>query len=178
MRKWTLVPLVLFLLISVLFYRALFKENKTDLPSALLDRPLPSFNLPTVVNASKTVTEKDLRGEVFLLNVWATWCVACRVEHPFLMELANQGVRIYGVNYKDNQDDARQWLKKLENPYIFSVDDQDGRLGINLGVYGAPETFLVDRKGVIRYKHIGVVDRRVWTEELQPRYEALQEESG
>ena len=178
MRKWTLIPLVLFLLMSALFYRGLFMENKTDLPSVLLNRKLPSFNLPTVVNSGKTVTEKDLQEDVFLLNVWATWCVACRVEHPFLMKLARQGVRIYGVNYKDDQDDARQWLKQLENPYVFSVNDQDGRLGIDLGVYGAPETFLVDSKGVIRYKHIGVVDQRVWTEELQPRYEALQKESG
>ena len=178
MKKWTLIPLVLFLVMSVLFYQALFRENKTDIPSALLDRRLPAFSLPTVLAPDKTLSSKDLIGEVFLLNVWATWCVACRVEHPFLMELANQGVRVYGVNYKDDQNDARIWLKQLENPYVSSVDDQDGRLGIDLGVYGAPETFLVDSNGVIRYKHIGVVDQRVWQEELQPRYEALQKESG
>ena len=178
MKKWTLVPLVLFLVLSLLFYRALFRENKNDLPSALLNRPLPEFQLPAVSNPERVITEKDLIGQVFLLNVWGSWCVACRVEHPYLMELADQGVTIYGVNYKDEQADARQWLKQKDDPYVFSVADSDGRLGIDLGVYGAPETFLVDQQGMIRYKHIGVVDKRVWEEDLKPRYQALQKESG
>ena len=178
MKKWTLVPLVLFLVLSVLFFQALFRENKNDLPSALLNRPLPAFSLPTVLNPERFVTEKDLSGKVSLLNVWGSWCVACRVEHPFLMDLADQGVTIFGVNYKDEQSDARQWLRLRDDPYVFSVADADGRLGIDLGVYGAPETFLVDQQGMIRYKHIGVVDQRVWEEDLKPRYEALLKESG
>ncbi|AMO57535.1 thiol:disulfide interchange protein [Endozoicomonas montiporae] len=178
MKKWTLVPLVLFLVLSVLFFQALFRENKNDLPSALLNRPLPAFQLPTVLNPERVVTEKDLLGQVSLLNVWGTWCIGCRVEHPFLMELAEQGVTLYGVNYKDEQSDARQWLKLKDDPYVFSAADIDGRLGIDLGVYGAPETFLVDRQGMIRYKHIGVVDKRVWEEELKFRYQALLKESG
>ena len=178
MKRWTLIPLVLFLVLSLLFYRALFQENKTDIPSALINKPLPEFQLPTVLNADRTITEKDLQGQVFLLNVWGSWCVACRVEHPYLMELAEQGVTIYGVNYKDEQDDARKWLKRMDDPYVLSVADKEGRLGIDLGVYGAPETFLIGHDGMIRYKHIGVVDERVWQEELQPRYRELQKEAG
>lgn len=178
MKRWPLIPLVLFLVLSLLFYRALFQENKTDIPSALINKPLPEFRLSTVLNPGRIVTEKDIQGQVFLLNIWGSWCVACRVEHPYLMELAEQGVTIYGVNYKDGQDDARQWLKRMDDPYVLSVADKEGRLGIDLGVYGAPETFLIDHEGRIRYKHIGVVDERVWREELQPRYRELQKGAG
>lgn len=173
-----LVTVVLFLVMSVVFYRTLFMKSLTEWSPASLDKHLPTFNLPTVLKPEKETANKDLPGQVFLLNVWASWCVACRVEHPYLLELAKQGVVIYGVNYKDNPIDAGQWLDKLDNPYVLSVNDQDGRLGMNLGVYGVPETYLVDHKGVIRYKHIGVVDQRIWIENLQVRYEALQKESG
>jgi cytochrome c biogenesis protein CcmG/thiol:disulfide interchange protein DsbE len=148
------------------------------LPSALLDKPLPEFSLPKLQKPDEVVTQNDLKGQVLLLNVWGSWCPACKVEHPYLVRLARQGINIVGVNYKDERPDALKWLERLEDPYLYSVEDADGRLGLDLGVYGAPETFLVDKKGVIRYKHIGIVDERVWKEDLQPRYQALQRESA
>ena len=170
------IPLTIFLALCALLYKGLFMDNKSELPSALLEKKLPEFSLPTVLEPEKVISREEITGRVMLLNVWATWCVACKVEHPYLMELARQGVLIYGVNWKDDQKDARQWLDRLENPYQYSVDDADGRLAIDLGVYGAPETFLVDKAGVIRYRHVGVVDRKVWEKDLQPRYAALQKE--
>ena len=170
------IPLTLFLALCVLLYKGLFLDNKSELPSALLEKPLPEFSLPTVLEPEKVVSNQEVTGRVMLLNVWATWCVACKVEHPYLMELARQGVLIYGVNWKDDQKDARQWLDKLENPYVFSVNDADGRLAIDLGVYGAPETFMVDKSGVIRYRHVGVIDKNVWENDLRPIYETLQKE--
>ncbi|MGI9273318.1 MAG: DsbE family thiol:disulfide interchange protein [Endozoicomonas sp.] len=170
------IPLTFFLALCVLLYKGLFLDNKSELPSALLEKPLPEFSLPTVLKPEKVVSNQEITGRVMLLNVWATWCVACKVEHPYLMELARQGVLIYGVNWKDDQKDARRWLDKLENPYRFSVNDTDGSLAIDLGVYGAPETFLIDKAGVIRYKHVGVVNQNVWENDLRSRYEALQKE--
>ncbi|WP_299726208.1 DsbE family thiol:disulfide interchange protein [uncultured Endozoicomonas sp.] len=171
------LPLAIFLSLCLMFYIALFRDNKGELPSALLDSPLPSFSLTTVKNPARTVTRDDLLGEVALLNVWATWCPACRVEHPYLVDLANKGVPIYGVNYKDDQPEARKWLKVLHDPYRFSINDQDGSLGINLGVYGAPETYLIDHQGMIRYKHVGIVDANVWKNDIEPKYRALVEQA-
>ncbi|MFN3581642.1 MAG: DsbE family thiol:disulfide interchange protein, partial [Pseudomonas sp.] len=111
-------------------------------------------------------------------NVWASWCVACGDEHPVLNTLAVPGVVIHGVNYKDDNDSARTWLRDLHDPYQLNISDPEGRLGLDLGVYGAPETFLVDAKGIVRYKFIGVIDERVWQSELAPRYQALLEEAG
>lgn len=123
------------------------------------------------------MTEALFKGEVTLLNVWATWCISCRVEHPYLVDLAaNQGVRIIGLNYKDDSDEARKWLKNLHNPYQFSVVDADGRLGLDLGVFGAPETYVVDKQGIIQYKHVGVVDDRVWQAKLRPIVQQLRQQ--
>ncbi len=174
-RLQLFLPLALFLALCLMFYIALFRDNRGELPSALLDNPLPSFTLTTVKNPERTVTRADLLGQVALINVWATWCPACRVEHPYLVQLANQGVLIVGVNYKDDPQEARKWLKELQDPYRFSINDQSGSLGIDLGVYGAPETYLVDHQGVIRYKHVGIVDANVWRNDLEPRYRSLRE---
>jgi cytochrome c biogenesis protein CcmG/thiol:disulfide interchange protein DsbE len=111
-------------------------------------------------------------GKPALINVWATWCFSCRVEHPYLLELAEQGVTIYGLNYKDEPAKASQWLVDLGNPYSETVVDQNGEFGLDLGVYGAPETYVIDAKGVIRHRHVGVVDEQVWLEQLQPFFEA------
>jgi cytochrome c biogenesis protein CcmG/thiol:disulfide interchange protein DsbE len=116
---------------------------------------------------------EDVIGEVALFNVWATWCVSCRVEHPYLHMLAEQGVPIIGLNYKDDDTDALRWLEELGNPYRVNIVDAQGTLGLDLGVYGAPETYLVDAGGVIRYRHVGVVDERVWQDILQPLYREL-----
>lgn len=167
------IPLVVFILLAVLFWVGL-QLDTSERPVALLNRPVPAFELPTVHDSDVRITEQALQGKVSLLNVWGTWCVACHTEHPFLVKLAEEeGVPIYGVNYKDDVDEARQWLRDLHDPYVLSVVDADGRLGIDLGVYGAPETYLVDREGIIRYKHVGVVDDRVWSNTLGPKYREL-----
>ena len=144
------------------------------MPSALIDDPVPEFSLRTVKDENARITPDIFKGKVSLINVWATWCISCRVEHPYLNQLAEQGIEIYGVNYKDDVIEAQKWLKNLHDPYVLSVVDEDGRLGIDLGVFGAPETYIVDKKGIIRYKHVGVVNDRVWTKTLQPIYEGLQ----
>ncbi len=161
------IPLIIFAVLAGFFWRGL-SLDPTHMPSALIDRPMPVFQLGTVMDPENKVTVDALKGRPALLNVWATWCVSCKVEHPYLNRLAEQGVPIFGVNYKDDTVAAQAWLKKLGNPYVLSVIDQDGRLGIDLGVFGAPETYVLDGNGVIRYKHVGVVDDRVWSETLQP----------
>jgi cytochrome c biogenesis protein CcmG/thiol:disulfide interchange protein DsbE len=166
------IPLIIFAVLAIFFWRGL-SLDPTSMPSALIDKPIPVFSLPTVKDANQIITQDDLKGEVALVNVWATWCIACRVEHPYLVKLANQGVKVVGINYKDDVQEAQKWLKNLHDPYVYSIVDADGRLGINLGVFGAPETYVVDRQGVIRYKHVGVVDDRVWTENLKPIFDSL-----
>ncbi|MEX2962051.1 DsbE family thiol:disulfide interchange protein [Microbulbifer sp. TYP-18] len=167
------LPLLVFVALAVLFWRGL-SLNPQHLPSVLLDKPVPEFSLATVTDADAIVRRVDLPAKPLLLNVWATWCIACRVEHPFLNKLAGQGVPIVGVNLKDDVPEARKWLEKFHNPYLFSIADTEGRLALDLGVYGAPETFLVDAQGTIRCKHTGVVDDRIWQTKLQPLYERLQ----
>ncbi|MBU2712522.1 DsbE family thiol:disulfide interchange protein [Zooshikella harenae] len=172
------IPLLVFLLLAGFLYQALYQNPRT-LPSALLNKPFPVFSLPGLGENQKTLDASLLKGEVTLVNVWATWCPSCHVEHPFLLRLAQQqGVRIVGINYKDDTQQAKQWLAKLGNPYQATVVDASGDLGIELGVYGAPETYVVDRQGVIRYKHIGVIDERVWQESLQPIVSQLQGKGG
>jgi cytochrome c biogenesis protein CcmG/thiol:disulfide interchange protein DsbE len=169
-----LAPLVLFLAMAALLYRGLYLDP-SELPSALIGKPFPEFSLPAVQDG-KPLTRNDLLGKPALVNVWGTWCVACRVEHPVLTKLAEQGVVIYGVNYKDVNADAVKWLSEFHDPYQLNINDEAGSLGLNLGVYGAPETFLIDAKGVIRYKHVGVIDQTVWREKLAGQYQALIEE--
>lgn len=176
-RLQLFLPRAIFIGLCLTFYLALFRDNPGELPSALLDQPLPIFELSTVKNPDRKVTRESLLGEVALINVWATWCPACRVEHPYFVDLANKGVPIYGVNYKDDRSDARKWLKTLHDPYRFSINDKLGSLGLDLGVYGAPETYLIDHQGVIRYKHVGIVDANVWKNILEPRFRNLKEKA-
>ena len=176
MKRWILLlPLVLFLGVALFLYRGLYLDP-AELPSALIDKPFPEFSLPAV-QSDKTLTRADLLGKPALVNVWGTWCVSCRVEHPVLNKLAQQGVVIYGINYKDVNADALKWLKDFHDPYLLNIRDEAGSLGLNLGVYGAPETYLIDSKGIIRYKHVGVIDDTVWREQLASRYQALVDES-
>jgi cytochrome c biogenesis protein CcmG/thiol:disulfide interchange protein DsbE len=167
------LPLFIFVVIAGFLLRGL-DLDPAEMPSALLDKPVPDFRLPALLEDSREVSASDLQGEVVLLNVWATWCVSCRVEHPMLNLLKEQGVKIVGLNYKDDPEAAKQWLIDLGNPYAFNVVDKDGRLGLDLGVFGAPETFVIDRQGIIRYKYIGVIDERVWATTLEPVYQQLQ----
>jgi len=176
MKRWILLlPLVLFLGVALFLYRGLYLDP-AELPSALIDKPFPEFSLPAV-QSDKTLTRADLLGKPALVNVWGTWCVSCRVEHPVLNKLAQQGVVIYGINYKDVNADALKWLKDFHDPYRLNIRDEAGSLGLNLGVYGAPETYLIDSKGIIRYKHVGVIDDTVWREQLASRYQALVDEA-
>lgn len=157
---------------------ALFGINNDprELPSALIGKPFPEFSTNSVDDANAVITRADLLGRPALVNVWATWCVSCKVEHPVLNDLAKQGVVIHGVNYKDNTADAQRWLKEFLNPYQLNINDPKGALGLDLGVYGAPETFIIDKHGIIRHKFVGVVDKRVWREILAPIYQGLLDE--
>jgi cytochrome c biogenesis protein CcmG/thiol:disulfide interchange protein DsbE len=176
MKRWILlVPLLLFLGMAGFLYRGLYLDP-AELPSAMIGKQFPAFSLPSV-QGGKLLTQADLLGKPALVNVWGTWCISCRVEHPVLTRLAQQGVVIYGINYKDVNVDALKWLKDFQNPYQININDEAGGLGLNLGVYGAPETFLIDSKGVIRYKHVGVIDDVVWREQLAGLYQGLVDEA-
>ena len=176
MRIRALVPLGIFTVIATFLGIGLGLDPRL-VPSPLVDKPAPAFSLPELHDPARTVTRANLTEDVSLLNVWASWCVACRQEHPLLMSLADAGiVPIYGLNYKDDRDDAIQWLSRLGNPYRAIAADRDGRVGIDWGVYGVPETFVVDRNGVIRYKHIGPLDETALRETVLPLVRALQAE--
>ena len=168
------VPLALFAGLSLVLLLGLDKDP-TELPSALVGEPFPAFNLPSLTAEQQFVTEQDFKGDVVLVNVWATWCFACRIEHPMLNELSAKGVKIIGLNYKDQRAEAKEWLAERGNPYQFNIFDAQGQLGIDLGVYGAPETFLVDASGIVRHRRVGVVDERVWNTEFRALYEQLTE---
>ncbi len=170
------LPLAGFVILLWFLWQGLGNDPRL-LPSALLDQPLPGFQMASLDNPQRMISSDDLRGEVALLNVWATWCPTCRAEHDTLRQLAREGVIIYGVNYKDEPPKARQWLASLGDPYRFNINDEQGQLGIDLGVYGAPETFLLDADGVIRYRHVGALDERVWQDEFIPRIDVLKEKS-
>ena len=165
------LPLLLFIVLAGFLLRGLQLDPR-EMPSALIDRPLPEFQLPRL--GDDTVVERaNVIGEVAFFNVWATWCISCRMEHPYLQKLADQGIPIFGVNYKDETAAALAWLQELGDPYTLNVEDVEGTLGLDLGVYGAPETYLVDAEGIIRYRHVGVINERIWEGVLQPLYQEL-----
>jgi cytochrome c biogenesis protein CcmG/thiol:disulfide interchange protein DsbE len=166
------VPLVVFAILSLFLLKGLDRDP-TELPSALVGEPFPTFTLPSLSDNQQLFTERDIDSKVVLVNVWATWCFACRIEHPMLNQLAAEGVNIIGLNYKDKNDQALQWLEQKGNPYLFNIVDAQGSLGFDLGVTGAPETYLVDASGTIRYRRVGVVDQRVWDDEIKDRYQQL-----
>lgn len=166
------VPLVVFAVLSLFLLKGLDRDP-TELPSALVGEAFPSFTLPSLSDEQRLITERDLGSRVVLVNVWATWCFACRIEHPMLNQLAAQGVSIIGLNYKDQNEKALQWLEQKGNPYLFNIVDAQGSLGFDLGVTGAPETYLVDARGIIRYRRVGVVDQRVWDDEINDLYQQL-----
>ncbi len=167
MKKF-LIPIAVFVAIGLLLAYALTRDPK-KIPSPLIGKPLPAFALTDLHKPNQTVTSEGLRGKVYLLNVWASWCVACRDEHPLLVELARlKAVPIIGLNYKDKRNDALRWLEGLGNPYDRSLADTDGRIGIELGVYGVPETFVIDKAGIIRYKHIGPISPDAWRDKIAP----------
>ncbi len=169
-----LIPLSLFVVL-VVFLGAGLRLDPREVPSPLIGKPAPEFKLPLLHDANATVSRQDLLGQVWMLNVWASWCVACREEHPYMVDFARRKlVPIYGLNYKDTRELGSQWLARLGNPYVASLFDSDGRLGIDFGVYGVPETFIIDRQGVIRYKHIGPVTPDVLRDKIEPLLKSLQ----
>jgi cytochrome c biogenesis protein CcmG/thiol:disulfide interchange protein DsbE len=162
------LPLILVIALGVVLYRGL-SLNPQDMPSALVGKAMPEFSLSTLNNDKVIVTKADLKGDIVLLNVWATWCPTCKYEHPYLVDIAkNKQVKLYGLNYKDERDAAQQWLEHYKDPYQFSIFDEAGTLGLNLGVYGEPETFVIDHHGIIRNRFAGAIDTRVWRKEFEP----------
>jgi cytochrome c biogenesis protein CcmG, thiol:disulfide interchange protein DsbE len=172
-RLWFLIPLAAFLALAIVLAVGL-KRDPREVPSPLIDKPAPKFALARLDDAAKTVRLQDLKGKVFILNVWASWCVACREEHPVLVEFAKKrAVPLYGLDYKDTRADAGAWLSRFGNPYDVSLFDADGRVGIDFGVYGVPETFVIDGNGVIRMKHIGPLTPEVLADEIEPLLKKL-----
>ena len=162
------IPLGVFILL-VAFLAIGLSRDPHEVPSPLINKPAPAFKLPQLKDPTKTFSAEEMRGKVWLLNVWASWCVTCRDEHPLLFEYARSGVLpIYGLNYRDKREDALAWLQELGDPYILSASDSDARVGIDYGVYGAPESYLIDRNGVIRYKQIGPITPDVWQNTILP----------
>ena len=170
-----LLPLGIFLVL-VVFLGIGLGLNPREIPSPLIDKPAPAFDLVQLHEPGKSLTTKDMQGQVWLLNVWASWCVSCREEHPVLVELAKtRVVPIVGLNYKDQRPEALRWLQQFGDPYVMSIVDGDGRVGINFGVYGVPETFVIDKTGVIRYKQIGPVTPKALQEKILPLVAKLQQ---
>jgi cytochrome c biogenesis protein CcmG/thiol:disulfide interchange protein DsbE len=171
-RKVLFIPLILFLALTFALLWQLMRnasgDDPTTLESALIGKPVPAFRLEAL-NAPGKLYERSVltSGKPLLLNVWATWCPTCRAEHRFLNSLAAQGVRVVGMNYKDDRQKAIDWLNQLGNPYSLSLFDGNGMLGLDLGVYGAPETFLIDGKGIIRWRYAGALNEAVWREQLE-----------
>jgi len=166
--KRYLLPLLVFVLLAG-FLAVGLKRDPREVPSPLIDKPAPAFSLPQLDAPDQQVSPKDLLGQVWLLNVWASWCVACRQEHPLLVDVSKAGqVKLYGLNYKDKREDALGWLQQFGNPYLKSMSDTGGLVGIDYGVYGVPETFVIDKQGVIRYKQIGPVTPEALRDTLLP----------
>jgi cytochrome c biogenesis protein CcmG/thiol:disulfide interchange protein DsbE len=169
-----LAPLVIFGVLVVFFLVGLQRDPR-EVPSPLIDKPAPAFHLPQLHATDQQLSEQDMRGKVWLLNVWASWCVTCLQEHPLFVDFAREKiVPIIGLNYKDQRAAALDWLSKRGNPYDISIVDADGRVGIDYGVYGVPETFVIDKQGTIRYKHIGAVTPEALRDTIIPLIKKLQ----
>lgn len=170
------LPLIVFIALGVVLYRGLFL-NPQELPSALIGKPVPAFSLSSLNEEERILSPEDLTGDIVLLNVWGTWCPSCHYEHPYLLDLAKSDrVALYGLNYKDDRQLAQKWLVDLGDPYRFSIFDPLGRLGIDLGVYAAPETFVIDHHGIIRMRFAGPIDAKVWQSKFEPLIKQIEQE--
>lgn len=166
-------PLAVFLVL-VGFLAAGLRLNPREVPSPLINKPAPAFNLPQLHAAQASINPIDMKGKVWLFNVWASWCVSCRQEHPVLLDLAKRGtLPVIGLDYKDDREAGIAWLREHGDPYMLSAYDRDGRVGIDYGVYGVPESFLIDKNGAIRYKHIGPLTPKVLDEKILPMAKEL-----
>ncbi len=174
--KRFLLPLVIFLVMVGFLFIGLNLDPR-EVPSPLVGKPAPQFSLPRLDNPEQVFSGKDMLGKVWLLNVWASWCGACKEEHPLLVSLAKTGfVPVVGMDYKDTRDEALQWLAQGGNPYMTTIMDIDGRVGINYGVYGVPETYVIDKKGIIAYKKTGPITMQSLREVIVPLVKKLQAE--
>ena len=177
MRLRFILPLMAFL-VMVIFLGIGLKLDPHEVPSPLINKPAPAFTLPQLHEPQKTFSPADMKGKVWLLNVWASWCVSCRQEHLYLTEFARDGsINLMGLNYKDEPAAAMQWLERLGNPYKISISDIDGMAGLDWGVYGVPETFIIDKKGIVRHKQTGPVDPTILQTIIMPLIEQLNRES-
>jgi cytochrome c biogenesis protein CcmG, thiol:disulfide interchange protein DsbE len=166
--KKAVIPLVLFLALAI-FLAVGLKLDPREVPSPLIDKPAPAFTATTVADLARTLARDDLLGKVWILNVWASWCGACREEHPVLVKFARgRQLTLIGLNYKDERRAGADWLERFGNPYTDSLFDPDGRIGLDYGVYGVPETFIIDRQGIVRYKHIGPLTPEVLRDRVEP----------
>jgi cytochrome c biogenesis protein CcmG/thiol:disulfide interchange protein DsbE len=171
--KRYLIPLGIFVVLAV-FLAVGLQRNPQEIPSPFIGKPAPVFTLTQLENANKNFSPQDMQGKVWLLNVWASWCAPCRAELPELLEFSKQGVApLVGLNYTDVREEGNKWLSQFGNPYQLSVFDGDGRVGIDYGVYGVPETFIIDKQGVIRMKHVGPVTAEVIKEKFVPLIKEL-----
>ena len=171
MKRW--IPLIVFAVLVGFFAKGLFL-NPREVPSPFIGKPAPAFNLPLVGNANAAFSPADMKGKVWLLNVWAPWCVSCRQEHPVLMNLAqSQPVPIVGLNWKDKAREAEALLTRAGSPYVAVPEDLDGRVGIDYGVTGTPETYIIDQTGIVRLKHIGPISPEVWQTKFEPKLKEL-----
>lgn len=164
-----LLPLIIFFVLMGFLAQSLY-ESETELPSPLIGKPIPEFKLRNLIT-EEFVTNDQIIGNISLINVWATWCVGCEIEHEFLVELSqdrNVNLPIIGLNWKDDEQLAKLWLKQLGDPYMLVLKDPEGKTAIDFGVYGAPETFLIDSNGIIHFKHIGPLDREIYEQDILP----------
>ncbi len=174
MKLRFLLPLGAFMIL-VVFLAIGLKLDPHDVPSPLIDKAAPAFTLPQLHEPQKNFSPADMKGKVWLLNVWASWCASCRQEHVYFTEFAkaNPSINLMGLNYKDESDAAMQWLVRLGNPYKISITDKDGMAGLDWGVYGVPETFVIDKKGIVRHKQTGPVDPTILQTLIMPLIEKL-----
>jgi cytochrome c biogenesis protein CcmG/thiol:disulfide interchange protein DsbE len=171
MKRW--LPLILFLVLVGFFAKGLFL-NPREVPSPFIGRTAPAFTLPLVEDPSRSFSTADMRGKVWMLNVWAPWCVSCRQEHPVLMQIAQAGrVPIVGLNWKDRDREAAALLARSGSPYVAVPEDLDGKVGINYGVTGTPETYVIDKEGIVRMKHIGPISPEIWSTKFEPKLKEL-----
>ena len=169
---WRSIPILCFALLVIFLWRGLHLEPR-KLPSTQIGKELPPFKLKSL-NDESPFTPESMKGKIVLLNVFASWCAACMDEQSFLMHLSRGAIPLYGLNYKDDKNNALNWLEEWGNPYQAIGEDKRGQVAIDLGVYGAPETFLIDKKGIIRYRHVGILDEKVWAKEFLPIIKQLE----
>lgn len=173
MKLKFLIPLALFFIVVGFLFKGLYLDPH-EVPSPLINKPAPAFTAPVLGDASKNFSAADMKGKVWMLNMWASWCAACKDEHPLLVEMKQHGLPIYGVAYKDTDAEAQDVLNKMGDPYIITATDVDGKIGINYGVYGVPETYIIDKMGVIRYKQIGPITPMALRDKILPLLKELE----